>query len=130
MAIRKRNAPRVFNRNNNRDNQNPYRLKTLGAEEATNESTNRDERVASTRFANEIDRKMGFERYEGGKKQRIGWLINMHSTMLIDEEKGGQKSAVDYYFLDEEGGGFKATLLYNPYFLIACKVCLDPLDFS
>jgi DNA polymerase epsilon subunit 1 len=130
MAIRKRNAPRVFNRNNNRDNQNPYRLKTLGAEEATNESTNRDERVASTRFANEIDRKMGFERYEGGKKQRIGWLINMHSTMLIDEEKGGQKSAVDFYFLDEEGGGFKATLLYNPYFLIACKVCLDTLDFS
>ena len=130
MAIRKRNAPRVFNRNNNRDHQNPYRLKTLGAEEATNESTNRDERVASTRFANEIDRKMGFERYEGGKKQRIGWLINMHSTMLIDEEKGGQKSAVDFYFLDEEGGGFKATLQYNPHFLIACKVCLETLDFG
>lgn len=130
MAIRKRNAPRVFNRNNNRDNQNPYRLKTLGAEEATNESTNRDERVASTRFANEIDRKMGFERYEGGKKQRIGWLINMHSTMLTDEEKGGQKSAVDFYFLDEEGGGFKATLQYNPYFLIACKVFLNALDFG
>lgn len=130
MAIRKRNGPRVFNRNNNRDNQNPYRLKTLGAEEATNESTNRDERVASTRFANEIDRKMGFERYEGGKKQRIGWLINMHSTMLTDEEQGGQKSAVDFYFLDEEGGGFKATLQYNPYFLIACKVFLDTLDFG
>ena len=127
MAIRKRNAPRVFNRNNNRDNQNPYRLKTLGAEETTNESTSRDERVESTRFANEIDRKMGFERYEGGKKQRIGWLINMHSTMLIDEEKGGRKSAVDFYFLDEEGRGFKATLQYNPYFLIACKVCLVSL---
>lgn len=122
MVIRKRNAPRVFNRNNRRDNQNPFRLKTLGAEETTNESTSRDERVESTRFANEIDRKMGFERYEGGKKHRIGWLINMHSTMLLDEEKGGQKSAVDFYFLDEEGGGFKATLPYNPYFLIACKV--------
>jgi DNA polymerase epsilon subunit 1 len=124
MAVRKRNAPRVFNRNNNRDNANPYKLKTLGTEEATNESTSRDERAESTRYSNEIDRKMGFERYEGGRKQRVGWLINMHSTMLVDEEKGGQKAAVDFYFLDEEGGGFKATLQYNPYFLIACKVCV------
>ena len=46
----------------------------------------------------------------------------MHSTMLVDEDRGGQKSAVDFYFLDEEGGGFKATVQYNPYFLIACKV--------
>jgi len=122
MAVRKRNAPRVFNRNNNRDNANPYKLKTLATEETTNESTSRDERVESTRYSNEIDRKMGFERYEGGRKQRVGWLINMHSTMLVDEEKGGQKSAVDFYFLDEEGGGFKATVQYNPYFLIACKV--------
>src|SRR5579862_7533042 len=120
MAIRKRNNPRVFNRNN-QDNNRP-RLKTLGADETANESTNRDERVESTRFSNEIDRRMGFERYEGGKKQRIGWLINMHTTMLVDEEKGGQKSAVDFYFLDEDGGGFKATLQYNPYFLIATKV--------
>jgi len=122
MAIRKRNNPRAFNRNN-QDNNRP-RLKTLGADETANESTNRDERVESTRFSNEIDRRMGFERYEGGKKQRIGWLINMHTTMLVDEEKGGQKSAVDFYFLDEDGGGFKATLQYNPYFLIATKVVL------
>ena len=119
MGVRKRNEPRVFKRNNDRF---APRLKTLGSEEATNESTNRDERVESTRFSNEIDRKMGFERYEGGNKQRVGWLINMHSTMVVDEEKGGQKSAVDFYFLDEEGGGFKATLQYNPYFLIATKV--------
>src|SRR5271154_1494512 len=118
MTIRKRHAPRVFNRDNNNTN----RLKTLNAQDATKESTSRDERLESTRYAHEIDRKMGFERYEGGQKQRVGWLINMHSTMLIDEEKGGQKSAVDFYFLDEEGGGFKATVQYNPYFLIACKV--------
>ena len=122
MVIRKRNNPRVFNRNNQANNR-PW-LKTLGADETANESTNRDERVESTQFSNEIDRKMGFERYEGGKKQRIGWLINMHTTMLVDEDKGGQKSAVDFYFLDEDGGGFKATLQYNPYFLIATKVFL------
>lgn len=120
MAIRKRYAPRVFTRNTGPPN--GVRLKTLGADEAANESSSRDERTESTRIANEIDVKMGFERYEGGRKQRIGWLINMHSTMLIDEDKGGQRAAVDYYFLDEDGGGFKATLQYNPYFLIACRV--------
>jgi len=119
MAIRKRHAPRVFKRNDGAPN--GVRLKTVGADEAANESSSRDERAESTRIANEIDVKMGFERYEG-KRERIGWLINMHSTMLIDEDKGGRKSAVDFYFLDEEGGGFKATLQYNPYFLIACKV--------
>lgn len=121
MAIRKRNNPRVFTRNNNNNSYNP-RLKTLGAEETTYESSSRDERMEATRFGNEIDRKMGFERYEGGKKQRVGWLVNMHTTMLVDEDQGGRKSAVDFYFLDEDGQGFKATMEYNPYFLIACKV--------
>jgi DNA polymerase epsilon subunit 1 len=116
MPVRKRHQPRVFRRDTN------PRLKTLSAAQATNESSSRDERIESTRFANEIDKKMGFERYEGGVKQRVGWLINMHSTMLIDEDKGGQISAVDYYFLDEDGGKFKATVQYHPYFLVACKV--------
>ena len=119
MAVRKRHIPRVFKRNDGAPNSR--RLKTVAADEAANESSSRDERAESTRIANEIDVKMGFERHEG-KKQRIGWLINMHSTMLIDEDKGGRKSAVDFYFLDEDGEGFKATLQYNPYFLIACKV--------
>lgn len=118
MAIRKRNNPRVFNRNSN---YNP-RLKTLNAEDTTYESSSRDERLEATRFGHEIDRKMGFDRYEGGKKARVGWLINMHSTMLVDEDQGGRKSAVDFYFLDEDGGSFKATMQYNPYFLIATKV--------
>ena len=122
MVIRKRNNPRVFTRKYP-DNPSAFsRLKTLASEDASNESTNRDERLESTRYGHQIDGKMGFERYEGGRKQRVGWLINMHSTMLVDEERGGgQKSAVDFYFLDEEGGGFKAALHYNPYFLVACK---------
>jgi DNA polymerase epsilon subunit 1 len=122
MAIRKRNNPRVFARKYPDNPSTSSRLKTLASEDASHESTNRDERLESTRYAHQIDCKMGFERYEGGQKQRVGWLINMHTTMLVDDERGGgQKSAVDFYFLDEEGGGFKATLQYNPYFLVACK---------
>lgn len=34
----------------------------------------------------------------------------------------GGKAAVDYFFLDDFGGSFKATVIYDPYFLIATKV--------
>lgn len=30
-------------------------------------------------------------------------------------------SAVDFYFIEEDGGRFKATLPYQPYFYIATK---------
>ena len=31
-------------------------------------------------------------------------------------------SAVDLYFLQDDGSSFKATILYEPYFYIYCKV--------
>lgn len=34
----------------------------------------------------------------------------------------GGKAAVDYYFIQDDGGMFKCTLTYEPYFCIACKV--------
>ncbi|SCW03082.1 LAFE_0G02542g1_1 [Lachancea fermentati] len=89
----------------------------------------------------EIDSMMGFERYVapqyGNKTQlineipgRIGWLVNMHPTVVSQDvaSNGGKApltpagiSGVDFYFLDEEGGGFKSTLTFDPYFLISCK---------
>ena len=37
------------------------------------------------------------------------------------------RAAVDYYFIEEDGNLFKSTLLYEPYFYLACKVRLDNL---
>ena len=68
---------------------------------------------------------------------RVGWLINMHpvvvsmdtvvssnSTDSTSTRKGRDGNllsfavaGVDFYFLDEEGGSFKSTLTYDPYFL-------------
>ncbi len=76
-----------------------------------------------TKKADEIDRKMGFDRYEAGPA-KTGWLINMHSTTVPDDDVLEGTSGVDYYFLDEEGGYFKATVKYDPYFLITCRVRL------
>ncbi|KAF8541905.1 DNA polymerase family B [Trichophaea hybrida] len=83
------------------------------------EGTSTEEKFERMRLGNEIDELMGFPRYESGPR-KVGWLINMHSTTVEVEGTGG-KAGVDYYFLDGLGETFKATVIYDPYFLIACK---------
>lgn len=85
------------------------------------EQTSMNERLESTRLANRIDESMGFSRFEAGKK-RVGWLCNMHSTTIEDDNVPGGRAGVDFYFIgDVEGETFKATVEYEPYFLIAVK---------
>lgn len=86
----------------------------------TTELTSQAERIESTRQAHKIDESMGFERFEAGKK-REGWLVNMHSTSIEDSKNPAGRAAVDFYFLKEDGGTFKATVEYDPYFLIAVR---------
>ena len=45
----------------------------------------------------------------------------MHSTSIEDPNVPGGRAGVDYYFLEEGGGSFKATVEHDPYFLIAVK---------
>jgi DNA polymerase epsilon subunit 1 len=84
------------------------------------EATSADEKLEATRLAHSIDESMGFARYENGKK-RVGWLVNMRPTSIEDEGIPGGRGALDLYFLEEDGGTFKATLEYDPYFLVAVK---------
>lgn len=100
---------------------NPRRIKSIDASTIrASEATLRDEKIQATRLANAIDESMGFARYDSGKK-RTGWLCNMHSTTIEDENILGGRAGVDYYFLEDDGGSFKATIEYDPYFLIAVK---------
>lgn len=71
-------------------------------------------------MANSIDESLGFPRFESGET-RAGWLINMHSTTIQDPNVPGGRAGVDYYFLQDDGESFKATVEYDPYFLIAVK---------
>ena len=84
------------------------------------EITSQDEKIRSTRLAHAIDESMGFVRYESGRK-KTGWLCNMHSTTIQDKKIPGGRAGVDYYFIEEDGGTFKATVEYDPYFLIAVR---------
>ncbi|KOS17810.1 DNA polymerase epsilon catalytic subunit A [Escovopsis weberi] len=63
---------------------------------------------------------MGFARYESGKK-RAGWLVNVQPTAIEDERLPGGRSALDCYFIEVDGTTFKATVEYDPYFLIAVR---------
>ncbi|KAI9724617.1 MAG: DNA polymerase epsilon catalytic subunit [Chrysothrix sp. TS-e1954] len=84
------------------------------------EATSQNEKLEATRLSNQIDEAMGFPRYESGKS-RVGWLCNMHSTSLEDGKITGGRAGVDYYFIEENGGTFKATVEYDPYFLVAIR---------
>ncbi|KAK3496310.1 DNA polymerase epsilon [Neurospora crassa] len=89
---------------------------------ARGEATSTDEKWERTALANQIDENMGFARYDAGKK-REGWLVNVQPTSIDDPRipGGGGRAALDCYFIEEDGSTFKATVEYEPYFLVACR---------
>jgi hypothetical protein len=70
---------------------------------------------------NDMDSIMGYDGYIEGP-ERIGWLVNMHPTVVYETETDAGKSGIDLYFIEEEGDTFKATVLFEPYFFVICKV--------
>ncbi|KAG6376841.1 hypothetical protein JVT61DRAFT_1867 [Boletus reticuloceps] len=90
------------------------------APQREDDGTQLAERFEQVRLSDEIDEKLGFARLqEGGRRE--GWLVNMHPTLVKDPEYPGGKAAVDFYFIQDDGGSFKCTMQYEPYFHIACK---------
>ncbi|AEO59723.1 hypothetical protein MYCTH_2139989 [Thermothelomyces thermophilus ATCC 42464] len=99
------------------------RTRTFAAtSNARGEATSIDEKWERTALAHQIDENMGFARYDAGRK-REGWLVNVQPTSIDDPRVpgGGGRAALDCYFIEEDGSTFKATVEYDPYFLIACR---------
>ncbi|KAL4246754.1 DNA polymerase epsilon catalytic subunit [Abortiporus biennis] len=84
------------------------------------EGTQLAERFEQVRLQDEIDEKLGFARISEGPV-REGWLINMHPTLVKDPDWPGGKAGVDFFFIQDDGGMFKVTFQYEPYFYITCK---------
>lgn len=97
----------------------PRKAKTFAPSKG-NEATSLDEKIEANKLAHSIDESMGFARYESGKK-KTGWLVNVKTTSIEDEKIPGGRAGLDCYFIEEDGGTFKATLEYDPYFLVAVK---------
>lgn len=104
----------------------PKRTKTIDASQLrSHEATLQDERTQATNLANSIDESLGFARHDSGKS-KIGWLCNMHSATIHDDNVPGGRAGVDYYFIEDDGNTFKATVGYDPYFLIAVRKGREP----
>merc|ERR1711976_565321 len=65
--------------------------------------------------------KYGFQRINGEYgREEVGFLINMHATEVVDEDKR-LLAAVDFYFIQEDGKRFKVFMPILPYFYIKCR---------
>jgi DNA polymerase epsilon subunit 1 len=84
------------------------------------EGTTADEKIERAALATQIDELMGFARYESGRKKE-GWLVNVQPTSVALADGEGGRAALDCYFIEEDGNTFKATVEYEPYFLIAVR---------
>ncbi|KAJ3022675.1 UNVERIFIED_CONTAM: DNA polymerase epsilon catalytic subunit [Siphonaria sp. JEL0065] len=67
------------------------------------------------------DARMGFARFTEGP-QKLGWMVNMVPTLALSNDCASGHAAVDCYFLEEDGGSFKVSILYEPYLFLVCKL--------
>lgn len=119
MAIKEIGNPRggrargrgAFRRRGTRDNSR--------ATEASAASAAAD-RLAAVAAHDALEESLGFPRLEQGET-RQAWMVNMHATLLPDDEHAGGRSAVDYLFIQDDASMFKVTVPYLPYFLLGCK---------
>ncbi|WRT63732.1 DNA polymerase epsilon catalytic subunit A [Kwoniella shivajii] len=82
------------------------------------------EKFEEVKIQDEIDEKLGFWRFESSRaegEEKIGWLVNMHQTLIQSTSHAGGSAAVDFYFIQDDGGMFKATIPYEPYFYVTCR---------
>lgn len=69
-----------------------------------------------SRENDKIDSKFGFDRVKD-TQERTGYLINMHSTEILDEDRR-LVAALDLFFIRMDGSRFKVSVVYQPYLLI------------
>lgn len=96
------------------------RTQTFAALASRSEATSAHEKLERAVLAQQIDESMGFVRYESGRKKE-GWLVNVQPTTIALDDGDGGRAALDCYFIEEDGQTFKATVEYEPYFLIAVR---------
>eukprot|EP01138_Halocafeteria_seosinensis_P012585 gb/GECG01012859.1/.p1 GENE.gb/GECG01012859.1/~~gb/GECG01012859.1/.p1 ORF type:complete len:2361 (+),score=256.66 gb/GECG01012859.1/:1-7083(+) len=65
------------------------------------------------------DAMYGFRVLDDGTASHTGYLINMLPTTVVDED-GVEFSALDLFFLRQDGSKFKGVVRYEPYFYVSC----------
>lgn len=61
----------------------------------------------------------GVSSSSGERDPRLGWLLNLRTTTLLDPTEGKfEVSAVELYFLEQDGKAFKTRVIYQPYLYV------------
>lgn len=61
----------------------------------------------------------GSEPASGSAEPKLGWLLNIRATTLPDPAEGKYEvSAVELYFLQQDGRAFKTRVIYQPYLYV------------
>ncbi|CAF2397049.1 unnamed protein product [Rotaria sp. Silwood2] len=68
-----------------------------------------------------IDQLYGYLRYSRFE-ERIGWLYNLQSCELFDEERRRFLSAFNLYFIGNKDDRFNIYITYTPYFYVGAKL--------
>ena len=84
------------------------------------EESSTTRKFAEVEQLDQLDAQMGFARFQVGPP-RQGWLTNFQTTLVKDADWNGGRSAIDCYFMQEDGDCFKATVSYSPYFFIKVR---------
>ncbi|GBG32491.1 DNA polymerase epsilon catalytic subunit A [Hondaea fermentalgiana] len=83
-----------------------------------------DFRDALREQSERVDEMYGFDDFTEGPA-RVGWLLNMLpcTVNFVDPtlEKPVELSALELYFLQQDGNTFKAKILHRPYFYVLVK---------
>lgn len=54
--------------------------------------------------------------------KRAFWFLVFVQTLIQDDQITGGRQAIDLYFIQDDGGMFKSTMSFEPYFFVGCKV--------
>ncbi|CAB4010997.1 DNA polymerase epsilon catalytic subunit A, partial [Paramuricea clavata] len=105
-----------------------FHIRTLGGylrigSSLQDESNSMEARILRIQTNELVDSKYGFDRYKD-PADRLGWLINMHPAEVVDDDKK-LISALDLYFIQEDGEKFRVPLPFKPYFYILAKKDTD-----
>jgi len=80
-----------------------------------------DLRFRITKENEAIDVKYGFNRVnEQFGREITGYMMNIHSAEMLDENKR-LIACIDLYFVEDDGGRFKVSVPFKPYFYIKVK---------
>jgi DNA polymerase epsilon subunit 1 len=64
-----------------------------------------------------VQAKLGFPLYESPVK-RIAWLLNFQPTQVTDEERNLTLSALECFWVMQDGAMFSTVLQFSPYLYV------------